>query len=150
MDATKNGKLLYIDKEQLSAGATVAKAYGNMTDTALKNNLSLFNEKIKVYKENRRIKYSHRDTSGRELTPQQQEYFKDSKVRDENGRLKVMHHGAPNGEFTVFGDGSYFTDTDQIVDYDILYSENAKKNRLHCCRVPRIISERSLPILLSV
>ena len=45
MDATKNGKLLYIDKEQLSAGATVAKAYGNMTDTALKNNLSLFNEK---------------------------------------------------------------------------------------------------------
>ena len=56
-------------------------------------------------------KYSLRDSDGNELTEQQQEYFKDSKVRDENGNLLVMYHGTPN-EFTVFknkGDGSYFT-----------------------------------------
>ena len=33
------------------------------------------------------------DSQGRTLTKQQQEYFKDSKVRDENGNLKVMYHG---------------------------------------------------------
>ena len=34
-----------------------------------------------------------RDSQGRELSPAQQEYFKDSKVRDEDGNLKVMYHG---------------------------------------------------------
>ena len=41
------------------------------------------------------------DSDGRELTKQQQEYFKDSKVRDENGNLLTLYHGS-NSEFTVF------------------------------------------------
>lgn len=41
------------------------------------------------------------DTNGNKLTEKQQEYFKDSKIRDEKGRLQVMYHGTPN-EFTVF------------------------------------------------
>ena len=41
------------------------------------------------------------DSTGRQLTKGQQEYFKDSKIRDEQGRLKVMYHGT-NNEFTVF------------------------------------------------
>ena len=58
------------------------------------------------------------------LTAEQQEYFKDSVVRDENGNLKVMYHGTSNGGFTVFdtygskyglfGQGSYFTDNKDI------------------------------------
>lgn len=57
------------------------------------------------------VRFSLKDSDGNKLTKQQQEYFKDSKVRDENGNLLVMYHGTPN-EFTVFknkGDGSYFT-----------------------------------------
>lgn len=46
-------------------------------------------------------KYSLRDSDGNELTKQQQEYFKDSKVRDENGNLLVMYHQT-NADFTVF------------------------------------------------
>lgn len=46
-------------------------------------------------------KYSLKDSDGNELSKQQQEYFKDSKVRDENGNLLVMYHGTPN-KFTVF------------------------------------------------
>lgn len=46
-------------------------------------------------------KYSLKDSDGNELSKQQQEYFKDSKVRDENGNLLVMYHGTPNN-FTVF------------------------------------------------
>lgn len=41
------------------------------------------------------------DTEGRALTAAQQSFFKDSKIRDEQGRLKVMYHGTDN-EFTVF------------------------------------------------
>ena len=49
------------------------------------------------------------DNQGRTLSKQQQEYFKDSKVRDENGNLLTMYHGSPNGDFTIFKDGTYFT-----------------------------------------
>ena len=56
------------------------------------------------------------------LTKEQQEYFKDSKVRDENGNLKVMYHGT-DADFNIFtyenygktgtayGKGFYFTDS---------------------------------------
>lgn len=58
---------------------------------------------------NGKIKESRKDNSGNELSESQNEYFKDSKVRDENGNLMVMYHGTPSGNFTVFRDGSYFT-----------------------------------------
>lgn len=41
------------------------------------------------------------DNQGRTLSKEQQEYFKDSKVRDENGNLLTMYHGS-NSEFTIF------------------------------------------------
>ena len=37
-------------------------------------------------------------------------------MRDENGNLKVMYHGTPNGDFTVFKDGTYFTDNKEYAD----------------------------------
>ena len=42
-----------------------------------------------------------KDSNGNSLTKEQQEYFKDSKVRDENGNLRVLYHGTGE-EFTVF------------------------------------------------
>ncbi len=63
------------------------------------------------------------DSEGHELSQGQQDYFKDSKIRDENGRLKVMYHGTSEYGFTVFdkkkakssgyyGKGFYFSDAD--------------------------------------
>lgn len=65
------------------------------------------------------------DNQGRKLTKEQQEYFKDSKVRDENGKLLTVYHGT-RADFNVFeservgqnyengwsqsGKGFYFTD----------------------------------------
>lgn len=50
-----------------------------------------------------RYSFSKADNKGRELTPQQQEYFKDSKARDEKGNLLTLYHGTYNDEmFTVF------------------------------------------------
>ena len=65
------------------------------------------------------------DSTGRELTVQQQEYFRDSKVRDEQGRLLTMYHGTNadklftvfdtyGGKFGLFGRGSYFTDNPEV------------------------------------
>ncbi len=62
----------------------------SQTDTDVNNNSMQNNSK-----------YSLRDSDGNELTKQQQEYFKDSKVRDENGNLLVMYHQT-NADFTVF------------------------------------------------
>ena len=67
------------------------------------------------------IRYSLSDSNGRQLSEEQTEYFKDSKVRDENGSLKVMYHGSPES-FTTFdkkkakasglyGKGFYFSDS---------------------------------------
>lgn len=56
------------------------------------------------------VRYSISDSDGNTLTAEQSEYFKDSKVRDENGNLKVMYHGSPNADFTVFKSGTYFTE----------------------------------------
>lgn len=47
------------------------------------------------------------DNKGRELSKQQQEYFKDSKVRDENGDLKTMYHGS-NNKFNIFKHGEAY------------------------------------------
>lgn len=63
-------------------------------------------------------KYSLTDNKGRELSKEQQERFKDvsPKLKDENGNLKVMYHGTPNGDFTIFKDGTYFTDNKEYAD----------------------------------
>jgi ribosomal protein L17 len=43
------------------------------------------------------------DNQGRKLSKEQQEFFKDSKVRDEDGNLQVVYHGTGEN-FTVFSD----------------------------------------------
>ncbi len=72
-------------------------------------------------KGNRDILYELRDNQGRELTKAQAEKFKDSQVRDKDGRLKTVYHGS-SAVFNVFsadfmsqhgsseGQGFYFTD----------------------------------------
>jgi len=62
------------------------------------------------------------DSEGRQLSDGQREYFRDSKVTDANGNLKVMYHGTAGEGFTVFdkrkakssgtfGNGFYFSDS---------------------------------------
>ena len=48
------------------------------------------------------VKHSLKDSDGNTLSKGQQEYFKDSKARDENGNLLVLYHGTENAGFTIF------------------------------------------------
>ena len=96
----------------------------------LKNQLEKSHIKYQVYdnaKETRReiiqdledVKFSDRDSDGNELSKEQQEFFKDSKVRDEKGNLLVMYHGSKAkatvfkkeyiSSWNMFGKGFYFT-----------------------------------------
>lgn len=42
------------------------------------------------------------DSEGKQLSKEQSEYFKDSKMRDDNGNLKVMYHGSQDAGFHIF------------------------------------------------
>ena len=72
---------------------------------------------IKTSEGKTKKKYSiSEDSQGRTLSTEQIEYFEDSQVRDENGNLKVMYHGTPNGDYTIFRDGTYFTENKEYAD----------------------------------
>lgn len=87
-------------------------------------------------------KYSLTDNSGKQLTKEQQEYFKDSKVRDENGNLLKVYHGSKNSGFNVFkydpnvqtgtdyGEAYYFTSDRQKASgysYDVTKDERVSQ-----------------------
>ena len=81
-------------------------------------------ERVKALNSVEKVKFSERDSTGKQLSNEQQSYFASSVVRDADGRLMVMYHGTANGgAFTVFdgnqlgnesrtsqiGQGFYFT-----------------------------------------
>ncbi len=79
--------------ELLNESITVNKQIG----TNAKNQAQNYDES--------KQKFEMKDSEGNELSPEQAEFFKNSKVRDENGNLKVMHHGTNSSGFTVFDPG---------------------------------------------
>lgn len=88
---------------------------------------------------NDQVKYSVSETTdsqGRELSPEQVEFFRDSKVRDEDGRLKVMYHGTPYGGFTVFREGTYFTDNPQYAEVYHIPSASSIRGRYDQVTLP--------------
>lgn len=63
------------------------------------------------------------DSEGNNLTEQQTEFFKDSKVRDDNGNLKVVYHGTARADRVGYifdpnratsGPMAYFTDNKEV------------------------------------
>lgn len=54
-----------------------------------------------IKKQNGGLTKTQYDSEGREITFKQSQYFKESKVRDENGNLLVVYHGSTS-EFTIF------------------------------------------------
>lgn len=54
------------------------------------------------------VRYSLKaeDSQGRELTQEQQEFFRDSKITDGDGRLMVMYHLSGANDITVFQSGN--------------------------------------------
>lgn len=53
------------------------------------------------------------DSAGESLSQGQREYFKDSKVVDDNGKLRITYHGSPN-RFLTFDRGRIWKGNDQF------------------------------------
>lgn len=91
------------------------------------------------------------DNKGRELSKQQQEYFKDSKVRDKKGNLLTMYHST-DADFSTFtydnlgktglayGEGFYFTDSEKAKK---TYGKNTKTVYLDISK-PMEIGKRTM------
>lgn len=136
LTTTKEGNKLYIDelyveKQKQGTGTKIVEA---LKDYAEKANLTIeTNRELSTAKDfwNKvlRKKSGSIDSEGRTLSKEQQEFFRDSKIRDAEGNLLVMYHGTEANvgipeeyKFTVFdedkqgshgswfGNGFYFTD----------------------------------------
>lgn len=96
------------------------------------------------FEESGKVKYSvSADSEGVQLSKEQRDYFKDSKVVDDNGNLLVLYHGSPNGSTTIFdksktskdndmGQGIYFS-TDKVDASD--YLGKSRNNKLYTAYV---------------
>ena len=73
--------------------------------------------------ERKSLKEVGEDSEGKKLTSDQIEYFKDSKIVDEQGRLKVMYHGTQN-EFYVFDPKTYGGKNGKAEGYGIYLSDS--------------------------
>lgn len=99
---SNNNQYLVFDSNQVKSADPVT--YDN------KGNVIPLSQRFN--KSNDDIRYSLKDSEGKTLTESQQEYFKNSKIRDKDGNLLVMYHGTTRGGFTVFDGGKdywYFT-----------------------------------------
>ena len=111
------GRNLSEAQEQTGTAGTADELYGGQQGRNLGGYSGRGTENQRGVKD----QFSIRDSEGRSLTEEQQDYFKDSKVRDAEGRLKVVYHGS-GAVFTKFsadfmsqngsseGQGFYFTD----------------------------------------
>ena len=108
--------------EVKNAGAKAIKANLDVYNHALELWINAIEKQNVASNKKSGTKFSLKeDSEGRELSPQQQEYFKDSKVVDENGNLKVMYHGTTKAGFTVFNSENsddkislFFTDNPDV------------------------------------
>lgn len=73
-------------------------------------------QKVNAAADEQNVRFQLKDSEGNVLSKNQQKYFKDSKVRDEQGRLLVMYHGTPEAGFTEFREGTYFTQNKEYAD----------------------------------
>ena len=103
-----NGKLLLYDLLNLKqtaikekTGYSKVKAVNPQSETGSQTVSS--NSSVPQTEDEVKTRYSLKDTDseGRTLTQEQQEFFRDSKVVDEDGQLLVVYHGT-DAEFTIF------------------------------------------------
>ncbi len=105
---SKNGRLQHLSNNQSTALTLppTSETQGGPPSTNIITNNDTFVNRSKVVRGSTGVQHSFTldiatDSDGRRLTPQQQKYFKDSKVRDEDGNLRVVYHGTDQ-DFTVF------------------------------------------------
>lgn len=129
-DSRKHGDLRIQTMFSTNKKGSLAAATGNQVSvntskttsgTASNNSISNSATKSNISKG----KFSLKDNEGNTLSDNQAEYFKESKVRDDEGNLKVMYHGTSRAdrvgnyfdpERATSGPMAFFTDKKDIAD----------------------------------
>lgn len=118
-------------KYQVGSGRVVTFTH----DTPfIDNSISEKSEIVNSKNKNPKFNLKQTDSLGNELSPEQIEFFEDSKVRDENGNLLVMYHGTFE-KFTIFdilktsdinkyGRGHYFTSSLDDIEKHYIQGNN--------------------------
>ena len=122
----QNGEMLLYDIVNLQkTEIKERKSTKPTSQTAVSRKGTLPNENIMLQnKENVNTQFSMRvDSEGRKLSEAQQEFFKDSKVRDEEGLLLTVYHATDN-DFTVFDREKLGMVTDSNAD-DVSFAATA-------------------------
>ena len=153
-DKKRTNNWLQIQRLQLPSSVTNYGPIHNVTlvDKNVNGNIEIASNDTKTAIErafekakqstNDKTKFSRSfDSAGRNLTEDQAEYFKDSKIRDAEGNLFALYHGTPNN-FTVFdvsrsgenydgwsqlGKGIYLAPDEKTAQH---YADNAGRGRL--------------------
>ena len=124
-EAAKNlsdEKIDSIKKNRVTAGSHEPRGSLSLTsETILRS--PLFEENVAQDRTTGKRKSLNIDSDDNALTESQQKYFENSKVRDDDGRLKVMYHGSTSAGFTVFdpqysddGISLFFTDSPDVAE----------------------------------
>ena len=123
---TTGGNLLLYDVVGFNPTTKIKQAGLRPTNTTESSEIGGYNPATQnISQSETDVKYSSRDSEGRELSKGQQDYFKDSKIRDAEGNLKTMFHGT-EADFNIFdfsqggkngtaeGFGIYLTDNEEV------------------------------------
>ena len=115
-------------KAELTKELTVRDSISEaLADTSSEGIIPQFKAAVKKSQAEKSFSLPKTDSDGNQLTAEQQEFFKDSVVRDTNGRLMVMYHGTANGgAFTVFDGDMLGNDTRTTQVGQGFYFTNAK------------------------
>ena len=103
-----------LDIEFSDGSASIASRSYTQADSTLKilSEIRHFYKRgsLPVQSELSKFRYAlpETDAKGKTLTPQQREYFQNSKIVDDDGKLLTMYHGTKNGGFTTFGGSNDF------------------------------------------
>ena len=118
---------------------------GDVSINSIRDNAE--NVKRNGQNSDKRFSLADTDSQGSKLSAEQREFFKDSKVVDDSGRLRVTYHGSPNSFYTFdrgrigkgndqFGAGFYFATSEET---SRSYGDNVHKTYLNITK-PIIIN----------
>ena len=112
-------------EKELAVRDSIAAA---LADTSSEGIIPQFKAAVKKSQEEKSYSLPKTDSDGNKLSAEQQEFFKDSVVRDADGKLMVMYHGTANGgAFTVFDGDKLGNDTRTTQIGQGFYFTNVKK-----------------------
>ena len=100
LDSLPDGAKIYVNGEKQNEFDLLARK-ADTTSAAYTSMIKLIDVNVPYSNDKVKQNFSTVNSEGEPLSQRQVEFFKDSKIRDEDGNLRVVYHGT-DADFTVF------------------------------------------------